>query len=130
MRSVSKGQLVLGALREHHTALTPSPAGAFWGPPVQGALKLTSWSSLLNRIDRSLVGVSSPGKVLAASVIVLHLSQKLMGNHSIKRSAVEYTKSQYEFRRMRAAHQRHAKAQLYEMIFFFFISTDFLGEIR
>lgn len=95
----------------------------------QGAVKRPTCSSV-NCIKGSLVGVVQPEKVLAASLIVLHLSQKLMGNHSIKRSAVEYTKSQYEFRRMRAAHQRHAKAQLCEMIYFFFISTDFLGEIR
>lgn len=60
MRSVSKGQLVLGALSEHHTALTPSPASAFWGPPVQGALKSTSSSSFLSCIDRSLAGVVQP----------------------------------------------------------------------
>lgn len=44
---------------QHHTALTPSPASAFWGPPVQGTLKLTC-SSLLNCTERSLAGVVQP----------------------------------------------------------------------
>lgn len=61
--------------------------------------------------------------------IVLHLSLKLMGNHSIKTSTAEYIKPQYEFKKMKTALQRHSEASFYEMKFCF-ISTDFLGEIR
>lgn len=61
--------------------------------------------------------------------IVLHLSPKLMGNHSIKTSAAEYIKPQYEFKKMKTPHQRHSEASFHEMKFCF-IPTDFLGEIR
>lgn len=63
--------------------------------------------NLLDRVEWDGLGYSYPRK--HDTCIVLHLSLKLMGNHSIKTRAAECMKPQYEFKEMKTAHGRHLK---------------------
>lgn len=64
--------------------------------------------SLSDQVEWDSLRYSYPSKH-DTFCVVLHLSLKLMGNHSIKTHTAECMKPQYEFKEMKAARGRHLK---------------------